>query len=196
MNAQQRSERHRARARGRRGATSQVLKLTLTSKIVLGVGTRPVLGSAAAYVPQHARPAALRRSQNIRGQVPRREHAGARSRDLPGASDTTTASPRERRRYSVRRASLIAGTALYVTDEDADTTRRYYRDSATPGAIVRRGWPCHDWCRSPSCGTANAAIHRSPSRTAAVSTQGRCTCSCQVIAASGEAPARRLLGTF
>jgi hypothetical protein len=118
------------------GRTSVGTGLTLTSKLVLGVGTAAFIGSAATYVVSKRDPVIYDDGKTgaVRFMVASTPVLGAGL--YLSLRDTTTASRLTSALLGAGAASLIAGTALYVTDEDPDTTRRYYRNSATPGVIV------------------------------------------------------------
>jgi hypothetical protein len=111
-------------------------ELTLTSKLVLGVGAAAVLGSAASYALSNRDAVIYNDSKTyaVKFMVASTPVLGAGL--YLSLRDTTTASRLTSALLGAGAASLIAGTALYVTDEDPDTTRRYYRNSATPGVIV------------------------------------------------------------
>jgi len=105
--------------------------------------------------------------------------------------DTTTASRRDVGATRYWRGVSDRRTALYVHDEDADTTRRYYRDKRTPGAIVG-AVACHDWVGA-FLWYRERGDH-DHHRYCCKSTQRQMHVLVPGIAADGEHPARRLLG--
>jgi len=104
--------------------------LSLTSKIVLGSGAVAFAAGVGAY-----------RLSGVDGRSSA-VYAVVASSPVLGAGiylglrDLTSAPPVASALLGGSAASLVAGTFLYVTDEDPDGARRTYRDSATIGLIV------------------------------------------------------------
>jgi hypothetical protein len=113
--------------------------LSLTSQLVLGAGGLAVAGGAAMYVLSKPDDPTMptyndRKALAIKVVVVSSPVLGAGV--YLALRDTTSASRLTAALLGAGVTSLVAGTALYLTDEDPDERRKYYRNSAEHGVIT------------------------------------------------------------
>lgn len=110
-------------------------QLSLTSKVVLGTGGLAVAGGITAYVlSKPMLPYNDDKTSAVQVVVASSPVLGAGV--YLALRDTTRANRLASAALGAGAASLVAGTALYLTNEDPDPRRRYYRESARSGVII------------------------------------------------------------
>lgn len=121
-------------------------QLSLTSKVVLGAGGLAIAGGIATYVlskpDDHTMPT-YNDYKTPAVQVVVASSAVIGAGFYLALRDTTSASRITAALLATGGTSLVAGTTMYLTDEDPNPNpdpmayvRRYYRDSATAGVII------------------------------------------------------------